>query len=483
MKYTLSLSIISLLLMFFACQTNEMDNIASNNDKVELSPMELLSIQQKNSPELDQNELFGLVEAFQPSKLPNNTNTKSASKVTSFNIKGKYDLNKKDRTEKDQISKSNINTDEQIPIYEIEFISNGDTGMAVVSGDRRAPHILAYIDKTGEIDTSLLAGPNALVQWAEMYIQREVEAFETIKDSIYSSAVSKISEKLKIDPQEINYTNIKNLLAVISPQTRSTPIDEVPSNLQVKSAVFPLCPSTWSQWEPYNCKLDKGDCEKIFPGWIEFSNHPAGIGVVSIAHIMACIEPNITANNTKINWALLTENKEIKAPDYFNPGDPIAKRNMVGDLFKQIYTQTNSKPIKNANNVVTGTLCTVADMENYLKNTFSCGNISSWNINTIITSLETNNNPVYVYGKPDNKPSDGVYPFILDGYKKCFGRIDNVPKDITVKYIHANFGFGSGSQDGYYLLDVNTDKLTIETTIPLIFKDNALTIIPNIKKK
>lgn len=479
MKSILSLGIISLLCLLFGCQSNEMENITTNNGKVLLSPLEFLSIQYNNSPELTQTELFNLVKAFQLNESADKT--KSLSNQVSLNIKNKYFLGKNIVT-KSNTNPSNLkNIEGQIPIYEIELISNGDTGKVLVSGDRRAPHVLAYIDKITENDSCLSTAPNVLIELAKMYVQSEVDAFETIKDSVYNSAISKISKDLEIDPQDINFANIENEITVEILQSRSTAIEEVPSNLRVLTAVFPLCPSTWGQWEPYNCQLEKGECEKLFPGWIETSNYPTGIGVVSLAHIMACTEPEITAYGTKIDWAYLTEKKEIKAPDYFNAGDPIAKRNMVGNLFKLIYTQTNSKPIKNAKGVVTGTSCTVADMENFLFKTLSCGSKSSWNIKTITESL-MDNNPVYVYGKPDNKPSDGVYPFILDGYKKCFGRIDNVPQDIEVKYIHANFGFGGGSQDGYYLMDVYTGSLAFETTIPLIFKDNALTIIPNIKK-
>ena len=62
-----------------------------------------------------------------------------------FQIKEKYYLSK------NKADARNIeSTEEQIPIYKIEFTSETGTGMAVVSGDRRAPHILAYIDNIKE---------------------------------------------------------------------------------------------------------------------------------------------------------------------------------------------------------------------------------------------------------------------------------------------------------------------------------------------
>lgn len=50
-------------------------------------------------------------------------------------------------------------------------------------------------------------------------------------------------------------------------------------------------------------------------------------------------------------------------------------------------------------------------------------------------------------------------------------------------YLHANFGFGNGYQDGYYLMDIKTSTITFETAIPLIFKDNAMTIMADFRKK
>lgn len=478
MNKLLTLGVGVIFFCLVSCQTNEVEGLVLNEGKLLLTSQELLSIEIKTSPELSQTELYDLIKEFQTGALVDKPNTKGKTEITSFEIKSKYYLGQNNNLSTKSTQDADI---VQIPVYEVVFSSGSQSGLAIVSADRRSPHVLAIIDKIKEDETELSAGPNALVQWAEMYVRSEVESFEAIKDSVYVSAISKINKELDMDIEDINYGNIKDKILIENTQTRSTPIDEVPSNLVVRLAIFPMCPSTWGQWEPYNSQLAKSDCEK-FPGWVEYTNCPAGIGAVALAHLMACTEPDITAYGTKINWASLTENKKIVAPDYFNPGDPLVKRNMVGYLFKLIYAQTKSTLVRNSKGVVTGTSCTVPDWENYLRTVLNCGGTSAWNTRTITNSLK-NNRPVYVAGKPDNVVSTGVYPFILDGYKECRGRINNVPQDIDVKYIHANFGFGDGYQDGYYLMDIDKETITFETAIPLIFKEKALTMIPDIRKK
>lgn len=465
------------------CQTNEMDDIptAATNEKVVLTPQELLSVKFESSPELEQTELFDLVKAFQSTEVKKNVNTRGAASAVSCEIKDKYYLNKNTAAELN--TKSAEAEQEQIPIYKIGFSAEKDTGLAIVSGDRRAPHILAYIDKVKSNDASLLDGPSALLQWAEMYVQNEVKAFDAIKDSLYESAVSKISDGLNLPIQDIKYETIADKVAVVNNDaTRSQPIEEVPSNLNQNSAVGPFCFSAWGQWEPYNCKLPRGNCEKYFPGWIEESNYPTGAAPVAIAHLMTCVEPAMTITGVRMNWSYLTENKEIKAPDYFTAGDPLDKREMVGTLFKQIYEKTKSYEVKNTNGVVTGATCSVTDVNNYIQSIFACNAVEGWNINTVKSSLKAER-AVYVYGKADNRESAGVTPFILDGLKEMYGRIENVPKNVNLTYLHANFGFGGGYQDGYYLMEIEKPTITFETTIPLIFKDNAMTIIAHIRKK
>lgn len=474
------LGMISLSVLMIGCQSDDLGNIsAGQGKKIELSTEELLVLQCSDSPELNEEEVIALVKLFRSNGQKDVATSRSSVQPVTFQIKGKYYMDEEGTTSGKPETK--MAEGEYIPIYEVGIASGTDNGIAIVSGDRRVPYVLAYIDRIGENDT-IAAAPNALIQWGEMYLKNGVLAFDAVKDSLYASAVSKIAKELNIDALDVEYEKIKHVISSDIPTSRSQPVDEVPSNLRIQQAIFPMCPVTWGQWEPYNCQLPEGECEKYFPGYSEYLHYPTGAGALTVAHLMACIEPALTAYGTAMDWAYLTETAEIKAPDYFNAGDPLKKREMVGKLFKLAYTQVKSSVATNSKGVVTGVFCKISDMTDYIRSFFRCDKIRDWNINSIKTSLKAYH-PVLVYGKPDNKTPSDVYPFIIDGLKECYGRIDNVPYDINVSYLHANFGFGNGYQDGYYLMDVEKNTITFETTIPLIFKDKALKMIGNIQKK
>ena len=122
MKKILPLAVVSLSSLLFACQTNEMDSIVASDKKVQLSSQELLCIKCENFPELSQNELYALIETFQPGKLAEKSNTKSVSQITSFEIKNKYYLNENENFEDSPKTRSTEDVQEQIPIYEIGFM-------------------------------------------------------------------------------------------------------------------------------------------------------------------------------------------------------------------------------------------------------------------------------------------------------------------------------------------------------------------------
>lgn len=116
----------------------------------------------------------------------------------------------------------------------------------------------------------------------------------------------------------------------------------------------------------------------------------------------------------------------------------------------------------------------------------ACGPKVSWDIDKIYTSL-SNYRPVWVEGTGTKSGggTSGVYPFLIDGYLKLIVPLSYPYSNITtdLNYIHANFGFGGGSQDGYFLMDNNTGSSVSLETVYLIFSSRNLKIMPDLRKK
>lgn len=488
MKIKEAILSLSILFVLYGCQEDKFEYIDANKcekSKVILTTDELLSIQYAESPELGTLEIVGLLKEFKKNRFVDQAVvTRSGNQETSFNIKKKYYLN-------DGGSVKTRNSEEKkelIPIYEINVLSEEGEGIAVVSADRRAPHVLAFVDRIDEKNDSLFAAPNALLDWAKACVENEIKTFETVRDSVYNEAITKIADQLKMDSQQISYKEVKDYITVGSVSTRAMPISEIPASLTVVSGTYPLCPVTWDQNQPYNSKLPKDNVD-IFFGMTEYTNVPCGIANVALAHLFACLKPigiypgSIRSPQNPYDrpkWNILTQNPIIVAPDYFNQGDPLDIRDEVGNFFNSIYTHTGSTAQKNSSGAVIGTSTLLSKVESYMNYILDTDGKYSWDISRIKSSL-SNAHPVFVYGRAENNNS--ICPFIIDGIMNCYGRISEVPRDINLTYLHSNFGFGEGYQDGWYLMELNNSSVIFETNIPLIFSSNNLTIIPNIREK
>lgn len=466
--------LLGFILILFSCQKESVgDYISYNEPVILLSAEELLSIEVELSPHMNEEEIFTLLKEFQNKQYRKEQLQTRGDLETVWTVSKKYYLN-----QMNTLTKSTDKNSLQIPIYEVSLKTGEQDGFAVISADRRAPHILAFIDNIDIEDTNLKGGANLLLECSKVVLETQVMKYEANRDSLFANALSKISDELKISEDEINLNNIKKVLKAEDLSTKSKPITSIPTNLTIKGGTYPLCPVAWGQSEPYNCKLPMGNCEVYFPGWVEYTNYPAGCGTVCVAHLFATIAPSASFSGVSMEWGYLCQNPTIVAPDYFNAGDPLRKREMVGYLFKEIYNGTKSSAVKNSSGVVTGTSCMINNLEAYMKNKFNCGSKDVFKIATIKSSL-TNRRPIYVY----SRASDSVYPFLIDGVLNCSGRINNVPKDVDLTYLHANFGFGAGYQDGYYLMELDHNKIDFETAIPMIFKSGDICMIPDIRKK
>ncbi len=191
-----------------------------------------------------------------------------------------------------------------------------------------------------------------------------------------------------------------------------------------------------------------------------------------------------------MNWSYLLQNPQIVEPDYFNPGDPADKREMVAKLILDIYTKTGSFPQTDENGNIIGVSTYDTACETYIKLYANCLNRQQWNSDVVRNSILALR-PVLATGegtKPDGSVSK--HAFVIDGYLLCklyYGAMSattNTGTKELVKlydlYFHANFGW-NGYGDGYYLINKDT-SIDFETPAAT-YRTRNLNVIANIVKK
>ncbi|MBF0761704.1 C10 family peptidase [Dysgonomonas mossii] len=474
--------IIIISLIFNAC-SNDDENVAYEN-KLDLESVSSLSNDELKSlvinyKELSGNEILNIVKDFQGSALKNQKGTKSTS--ISFEIKNKYYINKK--SEGNSVTKTTKSISEdavQAPIYEVKFKSNSEEGLALVSGDSRYPEVIAYIPVY--IDTIKIhpIGSYAMMEMAKRTLLSELESYDIAGKTLRTATLEKISEAFNVTADNLSQNMIDQYILASSKNTKSRP-EESP-NTPTYMNIGPLCETLWHQGSPYNSLYPKAWVD-IFFGMCEYGNYPAGCAVVAMAQIMAAIEPSMTCNSLKMDWAYLKQNPQIMGGDYFTAPDPLRKRDMVGALFKDIYDKSNSYPIWGTGqsdswppenvSCVQQVATTSTNVYNYFNSRSGvtyCGNYQKWNLDIVKNSL-TNIRPVFAGGNS--------HAFVVDGYVLAKKTVSSVYNYNT--YLHCNFGWQYSSATGYYLSNSN-GSFTFETENGN-YPDSALNIIPDIRKR
>lgn len=385
---------------------------------------------------LSENEVLKIINSFQKGVTESSLTRSSLTDEYSYNIEKKYYISNPSSTRSASSSKGLV--------YEVILSKENNKGKVLVSGDKRFPEVLAYIPYCNDSVNTINSGASVMLQMAKNVFIEEIE----------------------------NY-NIKYPREV---QTRSTAIEQIPSQIYLE--VYPLCKTSWDQWEPYTNAYPKNWVD-IFFGMCSYTHYPAGCAVVALAQIMAALEPNLTCAGLKMDWAYLKQNPVINGGP-FGEIDDARKRDMVAALFKDIYDKTNSYPIWGTGETdawppetvacVTSVGTNSSNVYNYLNSingTTYCNSYQRWNIDVVRNSL-LNIRPVFVGG-------DG-HAFIIDGYAVA----KNPSSNNSNIYFHANFGWG-GSSNGYYLSN-NNGSITFETSSGN-YADTQLSVISDIRKR
>jgi len=189
--------------------------------------------------------------------------------------------------------------------------------------------MIAYIPNAVDTLLDVESGPVLLLKQAEEILLYKDQIYNKIKDSLRIATLENIKKQLNMESNQIKFNDIKDLIEIKNINNTKSTINRDPANGQTLLArTGPYLFTEWNQTAPYNSNLG-GAC----PDWFgDPTNYNVSAVIVSTAQILAFFQPPMAVNRNTINWTYLKEKPEIIAPDYFNAGDPIDKRNMIAAL-------------------------------------------------------------------------------------------------------------------------------------------------------
>lgn len=429
----IKLFFIGVLGILYSCQQqNEVDTRNEVNTKVKLTPEEYLSILPHKNNNLSEIEAVNIVEEF--------VKDKPHSRVGFRNkiyIKDEAFLNK-----------AQSRSTSRIPIYNVVVENEESRNIAIVSGDKRFPSVIAYFSEPDE-KHSLVDANDLLIEMAKSVFLDNIAIVENLQDSLGESTLQKLSSELNIEIDQTDYENLKSHITVVNPQTKSTIIKDPDASL---SRFGPFINVSWDIGMPYN-RLMAQSCPD---NWLWDNRYPISSAVVAVAQVMSMFQPAMIANGTSINWPYLKEKPEIhEETDYFGQyvQDPLDKRNMVSNLMLYIGSQCGVIYSCSSSSANMGKIIDFLKRYNILVN-----NVESFNASILKRTLD-DIYPVIMTGLTNENAN---HIWIVDGYcSRVSTRGDTFFPGFDI-YMHANMGMGN-NYNGYYLVG-SDGTLTFDTT-------------------
>ena len=448
---------ITLFAFFASCSTNEVpnnNNWGNEGIPIEISDCEFASIAFDAPKELTEDTAKDILINF--IKMEQEGYMTRARPMPSISLIEKKVL-QVDNIQTTTRSSTDESNNIQSSIYEFKLNDGINEGRALVSGDERSPALIAYIPKFDETAYSECAGAQIMLELAKTSHLSDIIFIESLKDSLRDKAYAKISNKLKIPVENLSYELIKDKIQIAGEaNTRVSPVTTPPT--RIYSFVYPLITTKWDQHAPYNSRhpdivLDKntGKMGKPYAGCVE----------VAIAQVFAyCEVPTFRAQGPAVDWRIL------KASPHIYTTDPLATRNMIGNLMLEIFQQTGGYYAWNDAGIHSGTHTPESKFRPYIQRFISTGSKQAYNWTAVQNSL-TALEPVIIWG--------AEHCWILDGYAVC-KKSGSAGTSQYDTYVTANLGWG-GSNDGYYKLNdiYHTDFGS--------YKSTEQTILPNCKRK
>jgi len=464
LPYVLALTL-AMLIVSCRKETDQQDiSTKSPDGTIALTDYEIAAIAYANPKELSTDAVLSIVRNFEDS-VSKTPGTKGASKST-LEITGKSYVDE-NGTLNHLPTKGASAT--MVPVFNVAIKKGKQRGVAVVSGDERAPLVVAYIPELKENeDPMLLISKLSLVE--------KVKAVERLVDSLYAPTISKLEQKFGKLPDDNVYDYVKNKIISRNgiPGTKSVVTNSIGT---VISRVGPLSVTEWDQHSPYNNKMDLGTtCSD--PN----SPYPAGCFVIAAAQILAYYRPNIQVSingaSTPLQWDLILEDP-WGGNWFFNP----TTYDHLTSFVRTVFDGCGTTPSCDGSS--TNSSSGVA----YLRQTLNVNNGISLNMTDIKSSLDQLKLVLATgYREPNNDGDPKIgHAWVIDGY--AVTRLN--PGETIVgnavwqrynMYLHCNLGWG-GSGTGYYLVGKdNIGSLTFQPNLAQEYKIN-LTFFSNISRK
>lgn len=271
---------------------------------------------------------------------------------------------------------------------------------------------------------------------------RRIEWFNSVKDSLRASALQKMrssgmTRSVKTEEWELRQKERDGMQMVWS------------------RTFLPEVSVCWSQRAPYNCKMSPECTDPDYD-----YRFPAGCGVIAVAHALAYNEPKLSIYGQQVDWKSLKRQREI------TKSSSKSQQNQVGLLIKWIGEKVNAQYSCEG----TSTKEAIWKIQDYAD--IKCDKQRNWNWNDVYTSLK---NGRLVECNAQHKNENGSFEghsWIIDGY--VIGSYQGFKEN----YVHHHFGWKSGVDDGFFLVD---DEVCFETS-QYIF-NYYMRIHPNITKK
>ena len=148
--------ILALVFLTISCSNNIEESI--DPGKIVLTRDEVMSIAFDESQELGENEIVSIVQSFQEDQrdviMRSTANSFKISRKTFVNIEGEHDnLAIDTKSEESELT---------VPVFEVEFGSGDERGLAIVAGDVRLPSVIAYMPKVKENSVEHTGADNLL---------------------------------------------------------------------------------------------------------------------------------------------------------------------------------------------------------------------------------------------------------------------------------------------------------------------------------